>query len=498
MQLQIDVEIFLIVFCLLFLLGSFNKIIHFFFHSNNSFIKSVSLSLTLMACGISILVFSYYYKNIEVSEEIRTAGFLFFFIPLIKIIDKALQRKSLKLTVKTPKIIHDIILFLIYFFAFFSILKAQMGIDLTPIVTTSAVVSMVIGLALQDTLTNFIAGLMIHVEKPFQISDWVFINNVEGKVVEINWRTTKVLTFDNDFLVIPNNSIIKNEMINYNYPTPNHILDLNIGVAYDHAPNKVKRVIKDVIKNTNNILKFPESFIRLTSYDDFSINYELRVWINDYGRKKVIENEILTKIWYAFRREGIKIPFPIRDVYHHHEQHKTDPDPDLDKEKREILNKIDIFSCLKEEDLVSLTNNAEFVEYGTGEFVFNQGDKGASLYIIKKGSVEILIDDKEIATLSNGNIFGEMSLFTGEKRSASVRVLQDSQLLKITKDDFSEHLQKEPELAAAISKILACRKEKNKAVSSSNADSFKISSKINRDKEEKTLLKSIKSFFNIN
>ncbi|PID27975.1 MAG: hypothetical protein CR982_04880 [Candidatus Cloacimonadota bacterium] len=496
MNFQLDLEIFTIVFLSLFLLGSLNKVILLFSKSNESFLKSVSFSLTFVLFGIAVLIVTYYYDSIAINEEIRTVALLFVFIPLIKIVDRSIAVKKLNLRVKTPKIIHDIILLVIYIFVFFTILKAQLGIDLTPIVTTSAVVSMVIGLALQDTLTNFIAGLMIHVEKPFNITDWVSINNTEGKVIEINWRTTKVLTFNNDFLIIPNNSIIKNEMVNYNFPSTRHVLPLNIGASYDAPPSKVKSVILDILKSCDDVLRFPNPIIRLTSYDDFSINYEIRVWIDDYGKKKLIEDSVLSKIWYAFNREGIKIPFPIRDVYHH-TPNKESNDNNSDALKLKLLSDVDIFSSLSVEDLKSLSSKSKFVEYGVEEYIFMQGDEGSSLFIVSKGSVEVIINNNPVATLSKGNFFGEMSLLTGENRSGSVRVVDDVQIMEITKEDLSFYLNKEPNLVSSISEILAARERDNILSLSKNSNKSLSNSKSIDYEKKSTLLKSIKSFFNI-
>lgn len=216
---------------------------------------------------------------------------MYFAIKLLEYIILDVYVKKSKFVV--PKLMHDIAVSLIYFIVFFSVLKMQLGIDLTPLLTTSAVISMVIGLALQDTLSNFIAGIVIHIERPFKYGEWVLVNGIEGKIVEINWRTVKILTFSNDFLVIPNSAVVKDSIINFNYPTPNHLHTLEIGVSYDEPPNKLKAAAKEIAMDIPYVLKQPEPIITLVKYNDFSIDYEIKLWINDFGKKNLYQMNFL-------------------------------------------------------------------------------------------------------------------------------------------------------------------------------------------------------------
>ncbi|MBF0568344.1 MAG: mechanosensitive ion channel [Nitrospirae bacterium] len=212
--------------------------------------------LVLLAVAIGIYVF----VNKPPVDIKVTNAFVYglFFYGIFKIADyffSTLYIERAKIAV--PKLIHDIVTAVIYAIALFAILKIQFGIDLTPIITTSAVFSMVIGLALQDTLTNLIAGVVLHIETPFRINDWIRVKETDGKVVEINWRTTKLLTRTNDYLVIPNGNIIKDTILSVNYPTPNQIMSLFVGVDYETPPNKVKQVIASVCLKTCEVKGHP-------------------------------------------------------------------------------------------------------------------------------------------------------------------------------------------------------------------------------------------------
>ena len=463
------------------------------------------LPFLLLSIGLCSKLFLHINLINAYHGHLNTILYTIIFFSIVKILDqliKGKQKKSPATKVKIPKLIHDIILGLIYFVVFFSIMKMELGIDLAPILTTSAVVSMVLGLALQDTLTNFIAGVIIHIEKPFNLHNWVLISDVEGKVMEINWRTTKVLTFDNDFLVVTNSSILKNAIINYSYPTSNHVMIVNIGTSYSDPPNKVKEVILQTAGHTEYVLKNPKPSVRLIKYNDFSIDYEIRLWINNFAKKKIIENELLTSIWYAFERENIKIPFPVKEVYIRKDSDEQFADSKSDNEKHdclELIRSVDFFADLDLEILQEISGIFQQKRYGKGEVLFEEGEEGDSFFIIRKGKVKVSFNNRKIAELHDGDFFGEMSLLTGKKRNATIKALEDSEFIIITKDSFSNILMKDIKIAERISKILADRKKADVRFETLAKKEKMIKSFVPRkeSEDEKTILDKMKDFFNI-
>lgn len=188
--------------------------------------------------------------------------------------------------------------------------EAQMG----ALVATSAVTSLVLGLALQPILGNFFAGLVISLERPFRINDWIKVGDTEGRVVEITWRTTHLRTRDNDNLVIPNSQIANQELINYFYPHPLHLERIEVGAHYKTPPYRVKQAILDAVSEVSSVLEKPSPEVFLLDFADSAITYEARVWIEDIAHKPRIANQVRSQIWEKFHRRGITIPFPIRTL----------------------------------------------------------------------------------------------------------------------------------------------------------------------------------------
>ncbi|MBF0456789.1 MAG: mechanosensitive ion channel [Nitrospirae bacterium] len=460
---------------------------------SSSLIFYVLLSLLGAAIGV------YVYINKPPVDIKITNAFVYsiLFYSIFKIADYFFSKLYIeKEKIAIPKLIHDIVTAIIYAIALFAILKIQFGIDLTPIITTSAVFSMVIGLALQDTLTNLIAGVVLHIENPFRINDWIRVKDIDGKVIEINWRTTKLLTRDNDYLVIPNGNIVKDTILSVNYPTPYHVISLYVGVDYDTPPNKVKQVIASVCLKTH-ALQNPPPEVRLIKYNDSSIEYEIRLWINDYGLKPTISSIIMTKLWYAFKRENIKIPYPIRDVYCHP---VTSADTNEESEQKNLaVQRIEFFSVFPEDVQKEIASLLTQKHYGKGESIFEEGDEGDSFYVIRRGRVSVTVGGTEVAVLKRGDFFGEISLFTGGIRTASVTAKEDALILALDKDSFSKVIMENESAVESISAIITRREIENEQLAQKISEQALSEEQLNAQfasKKSKIFLK-IREFFNL-
>jgi len=356
------------------------------------------------------------------------------------------------------KLLRDVSRMIVLLLILFLVISGVFKLDLTTILVSSAVFSAVIGLALQDILGNIISGVALHIERPFKVGDWVEVADQKGEVVEMSWRATRIRTLENNYVVIPNSNIAKERIINFKAPSPVMALYLRVGTSYEAPPHKVKRAILEIAAQTQGVLKDPAPHMRTIDYGDFAIEYELKFWINEYERYPVIQDDLKSRIWYQFKRMGIEIPFPIRTLRFMERVRKKEAEraQNLWQEILEILKKCEIFAPLSKEQLVILSRNARLLPFGTGEFLIVQGEKGDSLFVVNRGSVEISIlgpDGSKIALaeLGPGESFGEVSLLTGEQRSATVRALEDAEAVVVTKEDLQGIMKETPSLAESLS-----------------------------------------------
>jgi small-conductance mechanosensitive channel len=344
------------------------------------------------------------------------------------------------------------------------LLKEILNINVTSLIAATTVLTATVGLALQGTLANMLAGLTIHLEKPLKQGDWVSAAGHEGRVRDITLRSTRIFTIENNEVFIPNSKVLSEAVVNYSMPDTTMVRKLAVGVSYGVPPNRVKDAVLGVLSSVEGVSTDFKPQVRVLHYGDFSVSYEIRFAISDFSRYVDIEAEIMNLLWYRFKRSGIEIPFPIRNV------NLTQITPEarqleaerLSNEIIGLMEKVDILSPLSKSELKKLVATVGVEVYATGEFPVRQGQAGDTFYIIKKGRVEVIVEkasgeSARVAVLGPGDFFGEMSLLTGEARTASIRVKEDAELVVIDKESFSSILAYNPSIAESLSKILSER-----------------------------------------
>ena len=304
------------------------------------------------------------------------------------------------------------------------------------LLTTSAVSAVVIGFALQDTLGNAFAGLAIQSERPFNVGHWIRVGDFEGRVAEVTWRATKLRTKAGNFVVLPNNIVSKEAITNYSEPAAPTRLDVEVGASYLAAPNAVKAAIAETLANAGRVLKAPAPDVLLVGFADSAITYRARFWVDDYERDEAARDELRTAIYYAFQRHGIEIPWPIQ-VQYEKEWEAVEPDVKI-QERDRLLAGVDLFATLSAEQRRELASETRSHVYGHGEAIVRQGEPGHSMFIVGAGRAVVLLepDRREVATIDRGGYFGEMSLLTGEPRTATVVARGDAVVIEIDAELF--------------------------------------------------------------
>jgi cAMP-binding proteins - catabolite gene activator and regulatory subunit of cAMP-dependent protein kinases len=211
----------------------------------------------------------------------------------------------------------------------------------------------------------------------------------------------------------------------------------------------------------------PRPLCRLTNFGDSSITYQLKFWIEDRPMSEDIQSDVMTHIWYSLKRSGIKIPFPIHDVFIH-EAVKKEVVEEMNLKKVEgFLRRISIFEPLDDGNIRALASSGRDWFFGRGERMVKQGELGGSLFLILEGSASVhvkLADDGReviVGRLQAGDFFGEKSLLTGEPRSASVVAETDVEVIEIEKKNLVPILENSPKTMEELSRCLAERQLMN-------------------------------------
>lgn len=393
---------------------------------------------------------------------------------------------------KTQPIVVNLIDLLIYIFGAIVIIRTIFNIEITSILTTSAIITGAILFALQHSLTNIFSGITLQLNENFKPGTWIRVQDKDiiGEIVNRGFYYTTIKTLDNIITLIPNHYFYNNivEKIWDQKKETISALKLSFGASYETPPHKIKEIVNRILEDEIHILSYPKPTVRLVAFGESSIEYEVRFFIDDFRLKDAMKDEINTRIWYSIIRNGLSFPYPHREII------TKMPNVPYERERKkllEILEKIDIFNPLSEDDIKLLVNKANFLVYAKGETIVRENEEGSSLFVIIDGEVNVLINNHLIAKLKNNDFFGEMSLLSGAKRNATVTANTECLLVEIDKNSFEEILKRHQELIEKLSTILAEREMKN-------VEFFKNKSKdVIIAEKKKDFLERLKNFFGI-
>src|SRR5436189_1748369 len=324
----------------------------------------------------------------------------------------------------------------------------------------SGIVAIIIGFAGQNFFAGVIAGISIQLNRPYKVGDWLQVAERFAEVMEINWRSTRLRTNDAIYLDIPNNEMVSHAIVNLHYPTEVHAMRIRVGVEYKNPPNLVKDALFRAASSAEGVLAEPKVRIFLVDFADFAVIYEIKFYMGNHARINEINDAVRTNVWYELKRQGITIPFPIRTL-----QVERKAPPRLQEEQAEartILRDEALFECLSDDQLDSLVRQSRVNHFGRGERVIREGAEGDSMFILLRGAAEVSISKNgasiPVAKLRAPDWFGEMSLLTGERRTATVRAETDCQVMEIGKQVMAELLRASPDCLERLSELLAKRK----------------------------------------
>ncbi|MFO7825269.1 MAG: mechanosensitive ion channel [Cyclobacterium sp.] len=248
--------------------------------------------------------------------SLTVAIFLLFFISELArkfLANKVLTRYKLEVGIRQS--IATIFKYIIIIFGLVTILQNS-NVDLSALGILAGAIGVGIGFGLQNITNNFISGLIILFERPIKVGDRIEVNDVYGDVVKISARSTMVLTNDNISVIVPNSQFIDNAVINWSHNDRNIRFNIPVGVSYREDPAKIKRILLEVVKANDGVLKYPEPDVLFEQYNDSSIDFNLRVWTSQYINKpRVLKSQLYYEIFRRFGEEKVEIPFPQRDLH---------------------------------------------------------------------------------------------------------------------------------------------------------------------------------------
>lgn len=382
-----------------------------------------------------------------------------------RLVDYLLFDVALRLRgrVAAPALLRQLVRLLVFVVGVAIVVKLVLQMNLGGFLVSSAIITAVIGLALQDTLGNLFAGLALHLEKTVQVGDLIRFGETFGAVEELSWRTIKLHTTEGNVLLIPN-SLAGRERLEV-FPRFGRPIarSLRIGIQYEASPTETREALEGALRGMPGLVAEPRPVAYVRAFESYAVQYELRYWLEDYGRYLEVDSAARERAWYALHRAGIKIAYPII------EQHQYAAGPLLTPSRKEaiedVLARVDLFGALSATERGRLGTTARERRFGPGEFIVREGDPTSSMFVMESGRAAVTIhgaagESRRLAVLDPGAAFGEISLLTGEPRTATVRALTEVTAIEIDKETLGPVLEENPSLCGMFDAIIAERRRK--------------------------------------
>ena len=395
--------------------------------------------------------------------------------------DRLLPKKG----VTASKLLRDLVSFILVIATIAFIFNFVFEKSVVGLFTASGVMAIILGYSAQATLGEAFAGVGLNITKQFDQGDWIGVSGSYGQVVDINWRFVSLLTLDGNYISIPNSQITKANIINYSLPDPLHGISIRVPVKATISPEAVKKMLTSAAAQSFKIAREPSPRVSLI---DMQLNNNLfqLIYHTTEPSAETVTDEILSIFWYQCQRAEAAASASSNLLT------STYSKEDL----QVFLQKMDLFSSLTPEEVEQLAEQCAYRVYGPPEQLLAQGQANQSLFLIYKGSVDVYIktpNDQmtKVATLNEGQYFGEMSLLTGDPAGASIVAATEIIIIEVTHSSMAKLFEQRPELVEKISTVVVMRKLHNENVraSLSNANKNEKQSLISQ------LTNRIKNFF---
>jgi small-conductance mechanosensitive channel/CRP-like cAMP-binding protein len=428
-------------------------------------------------------------------------GVAFVNLLALLVFDAALEQ----LRIQPPRIVRDLIVAACYLAVGFHLL-ARAGVSLSGIVTTSAVLTAIIGFSMQDTLGNIFGGLMVQMDRSIQVGDWIKVDQTTGRVSEIRWRHTAIETRNWETVIIPNSVLMKSPVVVLGRRAGQPVQWrrwVYFSVDFRFAPGEVVATVEKALQAEPipGVAAEPPANCVCMDFKDSSTLYGARYWLTDLAADDPTDSLIRNRIHHALKRAGIPLSIPAASLFVTEEtENRKELKHGHDLEQRlAALAGVELFHPLKEEERQLLAERMSRAPFARGEAMTRQGAEAHWLYILNRGSAEIQVGAegtprRAVARLRSGDFFGEMSLMTGAPRAATVIALEDSECYRLDKQAFQDIVHRRPELAEHISHVLA-RRETELVAAREGLDAEARALRARNNQPD--LLRRIRSFFGL-
>jgi small-conductance mechanosensitive channel len=361
---------------------------------------------------------------------------------------------------RVPRLLRDLLRVMLVAVGAAFVYSIVWGRELSGALAALGVTSIVVGLALQQPLGNLFSGVVLLIERPFEVGDSIEVGSVWGVVQEINWRSVHILQpVSGHMEVVPNSTLNQETIRNFSRPRPLRMGVVEIGFSYNDPPDKVKDALLELARETEGVLAEPPPVAATAGYGDFAVNYKLLYRTTEEDRWAV-RNRLLTRLWYVAKRNGFTIPFPIRVNIDHP---PAAPYAPAEPAPGDLLARFPRIPRVPHAEAAGAMRRLRF---SRDETVFREGQTLEGVYLLVSGSVSLHVGEGgqsgEIATVRPGEFFGEVGMYGRQPAEVGAVALEDTEVLLIAPEAVRQLFEASPRLARETGEALDVRRKATK------------------------------------
>jgi len=344
---------------------------------------------------------------------------------------------------KVPGLLRDLLRLVLVAIGMAMVYSFVWGYEIQGAIAALGVTSIVVGLALQEPLGNLFSGLVLLMERPFEVGETIEVGTVSGEVKEINWRSAHIEALGGAIQIVPNSKLNKETILNWSRPRPIRMELVDVAFSYQDPPYKVRQALTELLLQTEGVLKSPKPIVATLSYGEFSIKYRVIYRTAEQDRWPV-KNELVTRFWYMAKRHGFTMPYPVHVELQHQQERPFRAAP---PEAADQLAQFPRLPEIPSEDRA----RTRTLTFGAGERLFDEGDDLDGVYFVVSGvvSLQMITDGQanEIATIQAGEFCGETGMHGHQAADMRAVALEDTAVVVIAPDVVRHLFEASPRLA---------------------------------------------------
>jgi small-conductance mechanosensitive channel/CRP-like cAMP-binding protein len=374
------------------------------------------------------------------------------------------------------RLLQDLVVGVIYAGVILSVIAYVFNAPVGTLIATSGVFAIILGLAMQSTLSDVFSGIALNIGRPYASGDWLLLGDqIEGRVVETNWRATHLLNGANDLVIIPNSDLAKARFTNRSGPNPTHRVTLTARFAPTAEPSALVEVMRTVLLSSNSILTTPEPSVHVASLDGSAVGLELSFWVGDIASVGKAKSEVFDLIYRHAKANGLVLSSPVEAGSDAFASRRANNLPDGRTTPLRLLDAVRAFGSLTEDQKNALSARMTSRRLRKGEVLAEQGMVLDSLMILHSGVAAITrrngTQDVDLGRLSPGNFFGEGGLSAGAGEPGTIRALTSVVVYEITQEGLAPLLRDCPSMAEELASALARRRARHADLLERDSDS---------------------------